>query len=97
MVITKHAHPWYSTLTAILGNWKQQHKRDIGFVSLLVLEEQQISWNNGYTEVVCRVGEHQHRWHIDVQNFTHTLSVKLKQREMGMGHLWLKWMGYFMA
>ena len=22
--------------------------------------------------VVCRVGEHQHRWHIDVQNFTHT-------------------------
>ena len=23
-------------------------------------------------EVVCRVGEHQHRWHIDVQNFTHT-------------------------
>ena len=24
------------------------------------------------SEVVCRVGEHQHRWHIDVQNFTHT-------------------------
>ena len=22
-------------------------------------------------EVVCRVGEHQHCWHIDVRNFTH--------------------------
>ena len=26
-----------------------------------------------FSEVVCRVGEHQHHWHIDVQNFTHNM------------------------
>ena len=25
-----------------------------------------------HVQKLCRVGEHQHRWHIDVQNFTHT-------------------------
>ena len=33
-----------------------------------------LGWSEylGISGVVCRVGEHQHRWHIDVQNFTHT-------------------------
>ena len=30
-------------------------------------------FENFRIEVVCRVGEHQHHWHIGVQNFTHKM------------------------
>ena len=37
-------------------------------------------------EVVCRVGEHQHRWHIDVQ-ISHIHKVEVKTKGDGDGAL----------
>ena len=49
-------------------------------------------------EGLCHVGEHQHRpahlMFIVWQNSALTWSVKLKHNgDMGMGHLWFKWVG----